>query len=139
MDTEVIITIVLAIVGSSALWEFVRFLMERSDKEKDKKDNCAKQILKAIEDLNTKVDKLDSEMGERGAISARIRILKFMDELLEGRRHTKDSFDQVMSDIDFYEKYCKDVNPDFKNNQTSATIEYINKNYQERLDKHDFL
>lgn len=139
MDTEVIITIVLAIVGSSALWEFVRFLMERSDKEKDKKDNCAKQILKAIEDLNTKVDKLDSEMGERGAISARIRILKFMDELLEGRRHTKDSFDQVMSDIDFYEKYCKNINPNFKNNQTGATIEYINKNYQERLDKHDFL
>lgn len=139
MDRETLITLVVTLATSSALLEFIKFQIERRDKKKEKKDNCSQKILSAIEDLNKKVDKLDSEMGERSAISSRIRILKFMDELLEGRRHTKDSYDQVMSDIDFYEKYCKDINPDFKNNQTVATIEYINKNYQERLDKHDFL
>lgn len=138
MDTNLTVTIIVAIIGSSAVWEFIRFLIDRKDKNKEKKDNCSQKILKAIEKLNEKVDRVESELGKSRAIASRIRILKFMDELLEGRKHTKDSYDQVMSDITNYEKYCKD-HPTFKNNQTASTIEYINKNYQERLEKHDFL
>ena len=44
----------------------------------------------------------------------------------------------ALADIDEYEKYCA-ANPDFKNNQTLATIEHIKENYKERLEKHDFL
>lgn len=139
MDKEFLITLVLTFIGSSAIWEFIKFLLERKDKKKEKKDECSQEILKAIQALNEKVDKLDRELGESKTVAARIRILKFMDELLEGRRHTKDSYDQVIySDITEYEKYCKE-HPDFKNNQTAQTIEFINKNYQERLQKHDFL
>lgn len=134
MDKELIITVIIAVVGSNALWGFIQFLIER----KDKKKNCSQEILEEIKKLSTKIDKVDEELGEKMAIAARVRILKFMDELLEGRRHTKDSYDQVNSDITSYEKYC-DEHPKFKNNQTVATIEYINKNYQERLEKHDFL
>lgn len=135
MDSELIITILLAVVGSNALWGFIQFLLER----RDKKQNCSKQILEAIENLSKKVDKIDSEGAEREAIAARVRILDFMDGLLEGRRRTKDAYDQVIcSDITKYEKYCKE-NPDFKNNQTQATIEYITQDYQKRLEKHDFL
>lgn len=134
MDTGVIVTVLLAVIGSNALWGFLQFLLER----KDKKKNCSKEILEAINKLSEKVDKMDKEAAEREAVASRIRILKFMDELLEGRRHTKDSYDQVNSDITNYHNYCK-YHPDFKNNQTASTIEYINKNYLERLDKHDFL
>lgn len=134
MDKELVITIIAAVIGSNALWGFIQFLIQR----KDKKDDCSKKIMDMIQTLEEKIDKLDSQMGEDGAITARVRILKFMDELLEGRRHTKDSYDQVMTDITNYNKYCKG-HPDFKNNQTESTIEYINKNYQERLEKHDFL
>ena len=139
MDTDLTLTIIVAIIGSSAVWEFIHFLIDRNDKKKEKKDNCSKQILDAIEKLNAKIDRVDKELGESRTIAARIRILKFMDELLEGRRHTKDSYDQVIfSDITDYEKYCVG-HPEFKNNQTEQTIRYINKNYQERLEKHDFL
>lgn len=134
MDKELVITIIAAVIGSNALWGFIQFLIQR----KDKKDDCSKKIMDMIQTLEEKIDKLDSQMGEDGAITARVRILKFMDELLEGRRHTKDSYDQVMTDITNYNKYCNS-HPDFKNNQTESTIEYINKNYQERLEKHDFL
>lgn len=134
MDKDIIITVVAAVIGSNALWGFIQFLIQR----KDKKDDCSKKIMDMIQTLEEKIDKLDSQMSEDGAITARVRILKFMDELLEGRRHTKDSYDQVMTDITNYNKYCKS-HPDFKNNQTESTIEYINKNYQERLEKHDFL
>ena len=138
MDTELILTIIIAVIGSNALFGFFQFLLERKDKKEDKKEDCSQKILKAIEVLTAKVDKLDGELSERTAIACRIRILKFMDELLEGRGHTKDSYDQCMGDITDYENYC-DVHPTFKNNQTGATIEYIKKSYQERLDKHDFL
>ena len=121
MDKELIITIVATIIGSNALWGFIQFLMER----KDKKDDCSKKIMEMIQNLDKKIDKIDKEASEREAITARVRILKFMDELLEGRKHTKDSYDQVMTDITNYNKYCS-TNPDFKNNQTEATIEYIN-------------
>lgn len=134
MDKELIITIILTIVGSNALWGFIQFLMER----KDNKDECYKKILDMIKKLDEKIDKIDHEAQQREAVTSRVRILKFMDELLEGRSHTKDSFDQVLTDITNYEKYCKE-NPNFKNNQTASTIEYINRNYQERLEKHDFL
>ena len=134
MDMELVITVIVAVIGSNALWGFIQFLMER----KDKKDDCSKKIMDMIEKLNKKIDKIDKEAQEREAITARVRTLKFMDELLEGRKHTKDSYDQVMTDITNYNKYCS-TNPDFKNNQTEATIEYINKDYQKRLEKHDFL
>lgn len=134
MNSELIITIIAAVIGSNALWGFIQFIMER----KDKKNSCAKEILDEIKKLNEKIDKVDLELGERTAISCRVRILKFMDEILEGRRHTKDSYDQVNNDITTYEKYCRE-HPNFKNNQTAATIEFINKNYQERLEKNDFL
>lgn len=134
MPSELIMTIILAVVGSNALWGFVQFLLER----KDKKSECAKEILSQIERIADKVDTIGREASEREAVTARIRILRFMDELLEGRKHTKDSYDQALTDITNYELYCTE-HPDFKNNQTAATIEYIKKNYQERLDKHDFL
>ena len=77
-------------------------------------------------------------MDERSAVNARVRILRFSDEMGDGRRHSKDSYDQTLSDIDYYEKYCSD-NPSFPNNKTVSTIEHIKNNYAERLEKHDFL
>lgn len=79
-------------------------------------------------------------MAESRAVTARFRILAFGDELLyePDKKHSKDSFDQINSFIDFYEKYCSS-HPDFKNNQTGATVEHIKKTYKDRLDKRDFL
>ena len=133
MDT--LKTIIITLIGSGAMWGFLQFIIER----KDKKDDKFKEISDKIDTLCKKIDKIDDEGAEREAIAARVRILDFMDGLLEGRRRTKDAYDQVIcSYITKYEQYCKD-NPNFKNNQTQATIEYITKDYQTRLEKHDFL
>jgi hypothetical protein len=133
-------TIIIALIGGGAVG-FIQFLISRHDAKRDKN----KEVLEAIAALDTKIGELDkkieavdSKVDERAAVSARVRILRFMDELLEGRRHSKDAYDQCLSDATFYDKYCS-RNPDFKNNQTEATISYIRKNYDERLEKHDFL
>ena len=49
---------------------------------------------------------------------------------------------RFFSDCDEYEKYCKHCEEnkiDFRNNITTATIEYIKQSYKERLEKNDFL
>ena len=155
MDRDSIIAIFIAVIGSNALWGFIQFLVQR----KDNKEDCAKKIVEMIqkldkkiddkiaelddrstqrnERLDRKIDKLDNELGERGAISCRVRILKFMDEILEGWSHSRDSYTQVLQDITNYTKYC-DKHPLFLNHQTEATIEYIKNDYQEHLEKNDF-
>ena len=133
MEKDAVIAIFIAVIGSNALWGFIQFLLQR----KDNKDDCSKKILDMIQKLDEKIDKLDGELSERGAIACRVRILKFMDEILEGWDHSFDSYTQVMQDITNYINYC-DLHPRFKNHQTEATIEYINNDYQEHLEKNDF-
>ena len=133
MDMELVIGIIIAVVGSNALWGFIQFLVQR----KDNKEECGKKIIEMIEKLDGKIDKLDDELGERSAISCRVRIIKFMDEILEGWSHSHDSYVQVMQDITNYLRYCAE-HPEFKNHQTEATITHIQADYQERLEKNDF-
>lgn len=133
MDKELIVAVVVAVIGSNALWGFIQFILER----KDKKDDCSKKIMEMIQKLDEKIDKLDGELSERSAIACRVRILKFMDEILEGWSHSRDSYTQVLQDITNYTNYC-DTHPLFLNHQTEATIEYIKNDFQEHLEKNDF-
>lgn len=148
-------TLVGVLLGGGVL-AFIQFLITRYDTRHDKN----KEVLQAVNDLDRKMDDkfdqaeqkaigrfntldekietVEAKGDERAAISARVRILRFSDELQEGRKHSKDAFDQCMSDITFYETYC-DGHPKFINNQTELTVEYIKHNYAERLEKHDFL
>ena len=126
MELELVITVIIAIIGSNALWGFLQFLLER----KDKKNDCSKKILKSIQELK-------ATLNERSAIGCRIRILKFMDEIIEGWEHSKDSYNQIMRDITDYLQYCDD-HPQFLNHQTDATIERIKKDYEQRLATNDF-
>ena len=126
VELELIITVIVAIIGSNALWGFIQFLLER----KDKKQDCSQKILEAIQKINNKID-------QRTAIGCRIRILKFMDEIIEGWEHSKDSYNQIMQDITHYHQYCEE-HPQFINHQTDATIEHLKKDYEQRLAKNDF-
>ena len=112
---------------------FIEFLIKRHDSKHDRFN----EVLKAIDGLKTDIHNIKTENDERYTVQARIRILRFEDELQEGRLHSKDSFDQVMSDISLYNKYC-DGHPYFKNDQTVMTVRHIQDVYTERLKKHDW-
>ena len=126
IELELIVTVIIAIIGSNALWGFIQFLLERKDKKKDR----SQKILEAIQKINNKID-------QRTAVGCRIRILKFMDEIIEGWEHSKDSYNQIMQDITHYHQYCEE-HPQFLNHQTDATIERIKKDYEQRLATNDF-
>ena len=125
---------VLDILIGGGLLGLVQYLISRHDNKHDR----FKAIQESIDKLSEHIDEIDAKGDERNAVEYRVRILRFEDELLEGRKHSKDSWDQVMSDITGYEQYCE-THKDFKNGQTAATIAHIERSYQERLEKHDFV
>lgn len=75
---------------------------------------------------------------ERMADTYRTKILRFNNELLRNIDHTKEEFIEALADIDEYERYCKE-HPSYKNNRAIHAINHIQRVYDERLEKHDFL
>lgn len=74
----------------------------------------------------------------RNADAHRARILQFNNELLRDIPHTREDFIEILEEIDFYEKFCKE-HPDYQNNRCTHAIANIGRVYDDRLVKHDFL
>lgn len=115
----------------TALFTFIGKLITKDFAESQKK------LIERMDSLNLEVKEVARSVDETRAIAARVRILRFGDELQEGRMHSKDTFDQTLLDIDNYERYCRE-HAEFKNHVTEATSAFIQEQYQERLRKHDF-
>ena len=79
-----------------------------------------------------------AQSEERGALEARRRILRFNDELLNHVMHSKEYFDEILSDIDIYERYCRE-HPNFPNNKTVMSIEHIKECYKKCEKEDSFL
>ena len=64
-------------------------------------------------------------------------ILRFNDELIDDKHHTREHFIEILAIIDAYEDYCRS-HPDYKNNRCICAVANIKRVYNERLQKHDF-
>ena len=94
-----------------------------------------------IDGMDKKIDSLEGSVADlerNDIIGCRREILQFADELRRGEKHSQETFDQVLSDIDAYDKYC-DKHQDFKNNKTIAARKKILEVYEKRMDNNDFL
>ena len=104
-----------------------------------------KEVLNEISTLKSRVDTLDERVqqseamqSERDAKTARTNILRFGDEIRIGTRHSKESFDEILSDITEYESYCS-THQDFKNNRTKSTEKIIIEVYEHCMRTDSFL
>ena len=122
--TESVLLLIVSLLSATAVWDFVKFLINR-------KDDTKAQIVEVKKSIN----KLEERIGKNQAILARTHILRFDDELLNDVKHSKEYFSQTLQDIDVYEAFCMD-HPDFKNSFATAAINHIRKTYDELLDKH---
>ena len=116
------------------------------------------EIIQSCDDLSKRIDGINAELAktqesiaeakeaikksqnfelETRAIAARVRILRFGDELQEENKPSKGRFDQALADINAYDEYCA-KHSDFKNGVTEPTSTFIKEQYQERLRKYDF-
>ena len=122
--TESVLLIIVSLLSATAVWDFVKFLINR-------KDDTKAQIV----EVKKSIKSLDDRMAQNQAILARTHILRFDDELLNDIKHSKEYFSQQLQDIDTYEAYCQ-IHPNFKNSYATAAINHIRKTYDELLDKH---
>ena len=106
-----------------------------------------KNLKDDVSDLKENLIELDNKMTESNrrdeeerAKTARQNILVFDDELLfhSDIRHTKERFDNVLEQIDYYEQYCKD-HEEFKNNKAMFAIKHIKSTYDYCMSKRTFL
>lgn len=152
MDKTIWITLAVSVMGSSAVFGFIQFLIARYDAKHDKLADLKATVNKIdgelsklrnrlqidIEEVYDKIRDVRSYMDEMHAISARVRILRASDDLRLGTKFSKEFFHQISDDITLYEQYCRE-NKDFKNNRAVQAIENINRVYQEKLKDNDFL
>lgn len=107
----------------------------------DKITAVEQQLRKTNEKLAETNEKLDGHMANdelQKAEDARAAALRFNNELLRDIPHTREEFFEVLQKIDIYEDYC-DRHKDYENNRAVHAIANINRVYDERLAKHDFL
>lgn len=121
---DILLTGAVTLVTASAIWDFVKFIINRSDKQKT-----------TNEDLKKAIDELSQVVSRNQATLCRTHVLRFDDELLNDVKHSKEYFAQQLQDIDTYEAYCK-ANPDFKNSYAEAAIEHIRSTYKKLLEEH---
>ena len=91
-----------------------------------------------IENLKKSLASHIREDEESKNRQARIRILRFYDEICEGKRHSENHFEDIIEDIDDYESYCQ-IHPEFRNNRGKTACEYIKEIYQKVKTENGFL
>lgn len=96
-------------------------------------------------DVIAKLDRVENRLDEhirmddeRNADLHRARILQFNTELLRSIRHTEEDFNEILYNIDCYEKYCTE-HPEYQNNRAVHAIKNIDRVYDECMENHDFL
>lgn len=90
------------------------------------------EVTKSVSKLDAKIDRMsDSQLRDK-IENKRYRIIRFGDELRSVSNPSlisKDHYDQILTDIDDYEKYCNQ-HPDFRNNITQMTCDHVKSLYR---------
>lgn len=96
-----------------------------------------KALVDRVDVLSDKIEAVAESVAETRAIAARVRILRFGDEIIGKQAHSRESYVQIFTDIDTYDKFCRS-HLDFKNHNTVSATRLINDAYDERSRKNDF-
>ena len=104
-------------------------------------EEVLEDLSKMRQELKDTKDKLEKHIildDEREADKTRACILRFNNELLREIPHTKEEFVEILNKIDWYNDYCA-THKDYRNSRAVHAIANIERVYDERLKKHDFL
>ena len=88
-----------------------------------------KKTEESIGKLQKTLDDHIREDEEADVRNRRYRILRFHDEICEGRHHSESHFEDILEDIDAYEKYCS-THPTFRNSRGHSAMEHIKETYR---------
>lgn len=96
-------------------------------------------IQEQVGNLEKKVDKIEKKFDahiksdeEAEQKNRRFKMLRFSNELQEGKNWSKEYFDDILESIDEYDKYC-DEHPEFHNNKGKLAKAFIKSEYERRF------
>lgn len=90
-----------------------------------------------VGELLEEFNKLNYKVDCNKADTCRMMILDFNGEIKRGIHHDEEQFNEVISLIDKYERFCRN-NPDYPNNKAVLAIENIKNVYKKAYSKNDF-
>lgn len=100
-------------------------------------------INKKIDKIDGRVDKLEKQIDKQVEDSKKSKVkeqrqylIEFVNEGVNGKRHTKESFEYAIKACDEYEAFVRDNHID--NGVINSTIHAIRTKYEEHLIKADF-
>ena len=129
IDTNIlisgIVSIIIAIVGSQ--W-FASWIQSHN----------SKSLRSEITSIQDEIGKMKTNEELREVKNTRRRILRFNDELLIGIEHSKEYFDEIVSDTDEYKRYTES-HPDYSNGKAKLACENIERVYRKCLENRKFL
>ncbi len=120
-----VVSIAVTIFGSAGFWQWM------SDRSKG-------GVRASIDALRKDIDKMKASEDEREANNARRRILRYNDELKRDVEHSLEYFNDILSDIDYYERYCE-AHHDYQNSKATLAIENVRRCYRICTEKNSFL
>lgn len=74
--------------------------------------------------LRNSITDIRKQRDEDEILRARRNILTAADEVRRGIPHSEEFFNEILTDIDVYTKYCK-AHPEFENSKAEASMELI--------------
>ena len=86
------------------------------------------EVLEQQKQTQKKLEEHIQVDDERNANLLRTQILRFNDELIDDKHHTREHFIEILAVI----------HTDYKNNRCICAVANIKRVYNERLQKHDF-
>lgn len=96
------------------------------------------EVLEKVNETKVQLDEHIRIDDERNADLHRARILQFNTDLLHNINHTEEDFNEILYNIDYYERYCKE-HEEYKNNRAVHAIRNIKRVYDECMKNHSFL
>lgn len=125
--------IVLSIIGSSALFSFLTFLINRHDGKKED----IKAIKKHLEDIDQKIIDIGDKSALSDARTWRSRILRFYDEVVSGVPHSHDYWKDIIDICKLYHTYC-DTHENYTNGFGEMASEFLMEKYSELVKSGEF-
>ena len=95
------------------------------------------KVDKKVDTIGTKLDGHIRESSEKDLQDTRRDILDFCNSCMNGRLHTREEFDFVISKCDTYERYISEKK--VKNGVIDAAIKEIKRLYDKCIQEHSFL
>lgn len=125
-----LLTVLLGVLGQIAVASIaiIPTIISNRKKTQDSIKESSDATKKQYDSLKSDFDSHVNEYEAAKACSQRYRILRFYDEICEGRKHSESHFEDILDDIDAYEAYCE-AHKEFRNNRGHVAMQYIRDTY----------